>query len=190
MKVLAINGSCRKDGNTAILINRAFKALEAEGIETEMVQLAGEIIRGCVDCGYCKLAKDGKCAINNDPINEIIQKMIQADGIILGSPTYFADISPELKALIDRTGRVCRCAGNVLKYKPGAAVIAVRRGGAIHAFDSINHYFQIQEMIIPGCNYWNIGFGGPSGQVAEDDEAMATMRILGENMAYLLKKLQ
>ena len=189
MKVVAINGSARKDGNTAILINRALAALEAEGIETEMIQLSGKTIRGCTACGKCFENKDKKCVVDNDPLNEYVAKMLEADGIILGSPTYFADLTPELKAVIDRAGFVCRANGNLLKNKVGAAVVAVRRAGAIHAFDSINHFFLISEMIIPGSSYWNIGFGLKKGDAENDEEGLETMQQLGKNMAWLLKKI-
>ena len=188
MKVFAINGSARKDGNTAILIKEVFKELEAEGIQTEMIQLSGMKIRGCAACYQCMGNKNQRCAVNDD-VNAIIEKMVEADGIILASPTYFADVSSELKAVIDRTGFVARANGNMFKRKVGAAVVAVRRAGAIHVFDSINHFFLISEMIVPGSMYWNIGIGRNIGEVESDEEGMATMSALGKNMAWLLKKL-
>jgi len=189
MKVVAINGSARKDGNTAILINQALRALEAEGIDTEMIQLSGQSIRGCTACGKCFENKDKKCVVDNDPLNEYLAKMLEADGIILGSPTYFADLSSELKAVIDRAGFVARANGNLFKHKVGAAIVAVRRAGAIHAFDSINHFFLISEMIVPGSSYWNIGFGLKKGDAENDEEGLETMQQLGKNMAWLLKKI-
>jgi multimeric flavodoxin WrbA len=114
--------------------------------------------------------------------------MRQADGIILASPTYFADITPELKALIDRAGFVAGANDNFLKRKAGAAVVAVRRGGAIHAFDSINHFFLIRQMLVPGSCYWNMGIGRDKGEVETDEEGIRTMTILGENLAWLMKK--
>jgi len=189
MKVVAFNGSGRKDGNTAMLIEHAFKPLEAAGIETEMVQLAGNTIRGCTACYKCVENQDQKCVIGNDIINDCIAKMIEADGIILASPTYFADVSAELKALIDRAGVVTRVNDNLLKRKAGAAIVAVRRGGAIHAYDSINHFFLISQMIVPGSSYWNIGFGRNIGDVQDDAEGIETMTDLGENMAWVLGKI-
>ena len=189
MKVVAFNGSPRKGGNTATLIQKVFEALAGRGIETEMVQLGGNAVRGCNACYKCFENKDGKCVIDGDIVNDCIEKMVAADGIILGSPTYFADITPELKALIDRSGLVCRASDNLLRRKVGAAVVAVRRGGEIHAFDSMNHFFLISEMIVPGSNYWNMGFGMDKGEVAADEEGMGTMTTLGENMAWLLEKL-
>ena len=190
MKVVAFNGSGRKDGNTAMLITEAFKPLEAAGIETEMIQLAGgKAIRGCTACYKCVENQDKRCVIGNDVVNDCIEKMIEADGIILASPTYFADVSAELKALIDRAGIVTRVNDNQLKRKVGAAIVAVRRGGAIHAYDSINHFFLISQMIVPGSSYWNIGFGRHIGDVQEDAEGLQTMTDLGENMAWVLEKL-
>jgi multimeric flavodoxin WrbA len=189
MKVVAFNGSARRDGNTAILVRRVLEELEKEDIETELVQLAGERIRGCTACRGCVANKDGRCTIDDDVVNGCIEKMIEADGIILASPTYFADVSAEMKALIDRAGFVARANGGLFRRKVGAAVVAVRRAGAIHAFDSINHLFFISEMVVPGSSYWNLGFGYAPGDVEADAEGMETMRVLGSNMAWLLKKI-
>ena len=190
MKVIAFNGSPRKDGNTYLLLQHVFRALEAEGVETELVQLGGHAVRGCTACFQCFQNKDGKCVQTGDMVNDCIAKMRQADGIILASPTYFADITPELKALIDRAGFVAGANDNFLKRKVGVAVIAVRRGGAIHAFDTINHFFLIRQMIVPGSCYWNMGIGRDKGEVENDEEGIRTMTVLGENMAWLMKKLQ
>ncbi len=189
MKVVAFNGSARKDGNTALLVRRVFEELESAGIETELVQLAGERIRGCVACYQCFERKDQRCALKDDVVNDCLEKMIAADGIILASPTYFADLTSELKALIDRAGFVARANDHLFRHKVGAAVVAVRRVGAIHAFDSINHLFLISQMIVPGSLYWNIGFGREKGEVEQDEEGLRTMEILGQNMAWLLGKI-
>lgn len=189
MKVVAFNGSARKDGNTAILARRVLEELEKEGIETEMVQLAGEKIRGCTACRSCIGNKDRRCTIDDDIVNDCIAKMIEADGILLASPTYFADVSAEMKALIDRAGFVARANGELFRRKVGAAVVAVRRAGAIHAFDSINHFFFISQMIVPGSSYWNVGLGLEKGAVSKDEEGLETMRVLGQNMAWLMKKI-
>lgn len=189
MKVIAFNGSARKQGNTAILINHVFSELEKEGIETELVEFAGKKIQGCTACYKCFETKDRKCAIKNDIVNECIEKMVEADGIILGSPTYFADITSEMKALIERAGFTAMANGVMFKRKVGAAVVAVRRGGAIHAFDSINHFFLINQMIVPGSSYWNMGMGREIGDVEKDEEGIRNMKNLGENMAWLLKKI-
>jgi multimeric flavodoxin WrbA len=189
MKVVAFNGSARKDGNTAILVRRVFSELKKEGIETELVQLAGQPIRGCTACGQCFKNKNRRCAVEGDIVNDCIARMIAADGIILASPTYFADISSEMKALIDRASFVARGNDDMLKRKVGAAVIAVRRAGSIHAFDSINHFFLISQMVIPGSIYWNMGIGLAKGDVEQDAEGLKTMQILGQNMAWLLRKI-
>lgn len=189
MKVLGINGSPRRGGNTEILIKTVFEELEKESIETEFIQLGGKLVHGCTACMKCREIQDGRCHIKNDTLNEIIAKMIEADGIILGSPVYFADITPEMKALIDVSGYVTRGNGHLLRRKVGAAVIVERRGGALHAFETINNFFLISQMIIPGSSYWNFAFGGAPGDVLKDEEGMKTMRTLGENMAWVMKKL-
>lgn len=188
MKVVAFNGSPRKEGNTSTLISYVLKELESNGIETETVQLKGPI-QGCIACYRCFEKKDGRCALKDDIINSCIDKMSKADGIILGSPTYFADLSPELKALIDRAGLVGKANGDMYKHKVGAAVVAVRRAGAIHVFDSINHFFLISQMVIPGSSYWNIGMGLEEKDVEKDPEGVQTMKVLGQNMAWVMKKI-
>ncbi|MBN2863814.1 MAG: flavodoxin family protein [Bacteroidales bacterium] len=190
MKVLGINCSPRKGGNTELLIREAFTTLEENGIKTEFFQLGGKKVNGCIACLKCRQAKDGRCHQDNVVINKCIKKMLKADAIIIGSPVYFADLASEAKALLDVAGYAIRGAGNLLRRKAGAAVIAVRRAGAIQAFDSINHFFLINEMIIPGSSYWNIGIGGQKGDVLRDEEGMKTMRVLGENMAWLLRRLE
>ena len=189
MKVVAFNGSPRKEGNTAALIKHVLTELENEGIETETVQVGGKSIHGCTACAKCYESKDKKCVIDKDIVNECIEKMLEADGIILASPTYFADLTPELKALIDRAGFVAKANGELFRHKVGAAVVAVRRAGSVHVFDSINHFFTISQMIIPGSSYWNIGIGLAEGDVEKDEEGIRTMEVLGQNMAWLLKKL-
>ena len=177
MKVVAFNGSARKDGNTAILIKWALGELEADGIETEMVQLAGTGIHGCTACGRCFENKDRRCVVTDDILNDCLDKMLDADGIILGSPTYFADVSTEMKALIDRAGFVARANDDMFRRKVGAA------------FDTMNHFFTISQMIIPGSRYWNMGFGLKKGDVETDEEGLETMQTLGRNMAWLIKKI-
>lgn len=189
LKITAFNGSARKDGNTAILLNAALAELKARGFETELVQLAGKPLRGCQACNGCFKNKDKKCVQPDDGLNVYIEKMAASAGILIGSPTYFADVSSETKALIDRAGYVSMANGGLFRRKAGAAVVAVRRGGAIHAFDTINHFFTINQMIVPGSNYWNVGIGRAIGEVENDKEGMATMKVLGGNMAWLLSKL-
>ena len=189
MKVIAINGSARKNGNTSLLINEVFKVLKNHNISCEMIQLAGEKINGCIACDRCYETKDNKCIQSADIINSCIEKMIDADGIILASPTYFSNVTAEMKALIDRAGRVGRANNNVFKHKVGAAIVAVRRAGSIHAFNAINHFFLIEEMIIPGSIYWNVGIGGNIGDVSEDEEGLKNMRNLAENISWTLERL-
>ena len=189
MKVVAFNGSPRKDGNTSILIDTVLGEIAAEGIDCEVVRIGGKKIRGCTACRKCARNLDKRCAVDDDILNGCIEKMLEADGIILGSPTYFTDVTTEMKALIDRSGLVAKANGGLYRRKVGAAVVAVRRAGSIQAFDTINHFFTIGEMIIPGSNYWNVGMGLEKGDVRSDLEGLETMRVLGRNMAWLLKKL-
>lgn len=188
MKVVAFNGSARKDGNTAILLNLVLGELEKEGIETELVQLAGKKLHGCMGCRKCFKLKNGQCSVNDD-LNDLVDKIKGADGILLGSPVYFSDVSSEMKALIDRAGMVGRSNNNLWRRKVGAGVVAVRRAGAMHAFDTLNHFFFISEMIVPGSSYWNIGIGGNIGDVEKDEEGVQIMKTLGQNMVWLLKKI-
>jgi multimeric flavodoxin WrbA len=189
MKVTAFNGSARKDGNTAILINIALDEIRKEGIETELIQLSGSKIRGCMACYKCKTNLDRKCAVKNDELNDWILKMEESDGIIFGSPTYFTNVSSEMSSLINRSGLVARANGDMFKYKAAAAVVAVRRGGAIHAYESITNFFLANHMIVPGTNYWNVGIGKDPGDVLKDEEGILTMQNLGKNMAWLIKKI-
>ncbi len=190
LKVVAFNGSALKDGNTAILLRRVLAVLKAEGFETELIQLAGQQIRGCTACRTCFATKNQRCIIEDDNVNLYIQKMAEADGILLGSPTYFGMMSSEMKALIDRAGSVARANPDMMKRKVGAAVVAVRRAGGMSTFDAINHFFLISQMIVPGSSYWNIGIGNKKGEVENDAEGMETMETLGKNMAWLIKKLK
>ena len=189
MKVVAFNGSSRKDGNTAILLNLVLDELKNEGIETELIQLAGENLSGCIACYRCAENKDQKCAVVNDRVNEYIAEMQQAQGILLGSPTYVGDMTANMKALIERCAIVSRSNGHLFKRKVGAAVIAVRRAGSTHVLSSMNYFFLITQMIIPGSSYWNLGIGRNPGEVKNDTEGIQTMKTLGQNMAWLLKKI-
>ncbi|MBM4444329.1 MAG: flavodoxin family protein [Chloroflexi bacterium] len=189
MKVVAFNGSNRKDSNTAILVRHVFAELEKEGIETQLTQLAGKEIRGCLACYKCYVNADKRCVQEKDPLNEYVRDMAGADGMILASPVYVASISPVLKALIDRATMVGKANGGLFRHKVGAAVVAVRRGGQVNALDTINHFFLLSEMIVPGSSYWNFAFGLEKGDVDRDAEGVQTMKVLGQNMAWLLKKL-
>jgi multimeric flavodoxin WrbA len=190
MKVVAFNGSGRKDGNTAILLNTVLEEIAKEGIETELIQLAGKAPQGCIACYKCFENKDQKCAVTKDRLNEYLAKIIEADGILFGSPVYFADATAGIKALIERCGMVSTANGGLFKRKVGAAVAAVRRAGAIHTSDTLNHLFQHQQMIVVGSSYWNLGIGRDPGQVKDDAEGIRTMKTLGQNMAWLLKKIK
>ncbi len=189
MKVLAVNGSARRGGNTMRLLETALAPVEAAGIEVEAIELGAKKVQGCTACGQCYKKQDGACHGRRDFGNEVIEKMAEADGMLLGSPVYFADVTAEMKALIDRAGYVARANDDIHARKVGAAVAAVRRAGAIHALDTINHFFQIGQMVIVSSHYWNLGVGRKAGDVLEDDEGIETMRILGENMAWAMGKL-
>lgn len=189
MKVIGINGSPRQNGNTSIIIRGIFQELEKNGIETELVQLGGRAIRGCTGCGACFKNKNGLRAMQGDVVNSLIQKAAQADGIILGSPVYFADVTPEMKAFIERAGMVASANGNLFQHKAGTSVMAVRRGGAVQAFDTMNHFLHDMQMYLVGASYWNMVYGKEVGEVRNDPEGMENMRVIGENMAWLLKKI-
>nr|WP_302651225.1 flavodoxin family protein [uncultured Agathobaculum sp.] len=187
MKVLAINSSARKDGNTAILLERVLKELRKEGIATELIQLAGQIIEPCKACWTC--GGQGNCVHRKDQFREIFDKMKEADGILLGSPVYSANISANMQALLERAAVVGDMNPGLLTHKVGAAVTAVRRGGALNAVDAMNHFFLNHEMIVVGSTYWNMAYGQLPGDVEKDAEGLANMANLGKNMAWLLKAL-
>ncbi len=189
MKVVAFNGSPRKEGNTHLLILRVFDELNKEGIETESIHFGGKPLRGCTACLKCVEHKDKRCVLPDDGLNDYVAKMGQAEGIVLASPVYFSNVTAEMKALIDRAGYVSKANGGLLRRKVGAAVVAVRRAGATIVYSDLNFFFGIQEMIIPGSSYWNLGIGRLPGEVLQDEEGLKTMEVLGQNMAWLLKKL-
>jgi multimeric flavodoxin WrbA len=185
MKALAINGSPRKGGNTENLLKQVLAPLAAAGWETEFVQLGGKTMRGCQACYHCFETKDSRCGQHDEFFNACMEKMLAADALILGSPTYFTDVSAEMKALLDRAGLVSVANGGLFRGKIGAAVIAVRRGGGTHAFDTINHMFLMSGVIVPGSTYWNLGYGREKGEVAKDDEAARNLADLGQTIAWL-----
>ena len=187
MKVLAINGSPRKNGNTAQLLQEVLAPLQTAGWETELVQLGGKKIQGCRGCGKCAELKNGRCVFDNDLLNELLEKMLAADAMILGTPCYFTDMTAELKALVDRAGYVAYVNGGLFQGKIGAAVVAAGRGGATHAFDSINHMFLMSRMIVPGSTYWNMGYGSNEKDVLNDSYGMENMNHLGRTIAWLGK---
>lgn len=190
MKVLGINSSARKDGNTALLMGIVFEELNREGIETEMIQLAGKVIEPCKACWAC--GGKGTCVHKNDLFQEIYEKMARADGILLGSPVYTANISANMQAFLERASVVgdMNQSENPLRHKVGAAVTAARRGGALNALDAMNHFFMLQDMFMVGSSYWPMAYGRMPGEALEDQEGLETMRNLGRNMAYLLKALE
>lgn len=187
MKVLGISSSARKDGNTAILIQKVFDELNKAGIETELVQFAGEVIEPCKACWAC--GGKGNCVHRNDRFYETYEKMAQADGVVLGSPVYSANVSANMQAFLERAAVVGDMNPGQMKYKVGAAVAAARRGGALAAVDTMNHFFLNHEMFVVGSTYWNMAYGQLPGDVLEDEEGLANMTNLGQNMAVLLEKL-
>lgn len=190
MKVLALNASARKDGNTAILINLVLDELKKEKIETELVQMGGHNLAGCRACYKCFKNKDRRCVVKKDMLNEILEKLDSADGLLLGSPTYFSDVSSNMRSFIERCGFVARANDYMYKRKVGASVVAVRRAGAVPAFNSMNLFLHYMQMVMPGASYWSLGVGRDPGEVLKDEEGVQTMKSLGHNMAWLMKKLQ
>ncbi|MBW1779861.1 MAG: flavodoxin family protein [Deltaproteobacteria bacterium] len=186
MKVVGFNGSPRKDGNTGILIHKIFEELEKEGIETEFIHLTHKKIHGCVSCYKCMENTDQRCAVTDDAANEYIEKISAAQGVVLGSPVYFMDVTPEMKALIDRVGFVSRSNGGMFRNKVGGLVSAARRTGAVHTLDTMGHFFLSMEMIIVGRA---IGLGFAKGDVEKDEEGMMLVHALGQRMAWLMKMI-
>jgi multimeric flavodoxin WrbA len=189
MKVIAFNGSPKKNGNTFQALQIALEEINKEGIQVEMVQVGSQEIKGCTACGACGKNKDEKCILKGDDVNQWIQMLKSAEGMIIGSPTYFGDMNAQTKAFIDRVGYVSRHNGGMLRRKVGAAVAVNRRAGALTVFDNINHFFLIAEMVVPGANYWNVVSALKPGDILQDAEGMGTMQSLGRNMAWLMKKL-
>lgn len=190
MNAVAVNGSPRKGGNTEFLLNVVLDELKDGGWKTELVKVGGTAIRGCVACNKCFKNQDNECSVKKDKFNEIFAKMLKSDAMILGSPTYFAAVSADLKALLERAGYVAYANGHAFAGKIGAAVVAVRRGGAVHVYDTINHMFQMSRMIIPCSTYWNQGYGLKKGEVSEDEEGLANMRHLGKAIGWLGKSIK
>lgn len=186
MRVVAFNGSPTKNGNTSFMIQEVFKPLREAGIETQEIRIGGNKVRGCIACGQCRKKALGRCVFDDDPVNEWIAALHQADGVILASPTYFATVTTEMKAFIDRAGF---SAEKRLYRKVGAPVVAARRGGAIQTYNTLMAFFGVNQMVVPMSTYWNMGYGLGAGDVANDAEAIATMTNLGNNMAWLLQKI-
>ena len=190
MYAIAINGSPRKGGNTELLLKEVLSELNDAGWDTELVKVGGTAIRGCIACGKCFENKDNECSVKKDKFNDIFSKMLKADAMILGSPTYFAAVSADLKALLERAGYVAYANGHAFSGKIGTAVVAVRRGGATHVYDTINHMFQMSRMILPGSTYCNMGYGLNKGEVIEDKEGLANMRHIGKCIDWLGKSIK
>lgn len=190
MKAVAINGSPRKGGNTEILLRRVLDVLDGAGWETDLVRVANKEIRGCIACYKCFENKDMRCAVDNDMFNDVMERLVRADAMIFGTPTYFTDVSADLKAVIDRAGLVAIANDRAFRGKIGAAVVAVRRGGATHAFDTINHMYLMSNMIVPGSIYWNMAYGLDKGQVLGDEEGLNNMRHLGEAIDWLARAVK
>lgn len=190
MKALAINGSPRKGGNTEILLRKALEPIAAAGHKTDYMQAGGTRIQGCTACGACGRMKNRQCVMDDDIFNLAFAKMVEADAILIGSPTFFANMTAETKALIDRAGYVALANGGLFRRKIGAAVVAARRGGGVHVMDSINHLFLINQMIVPGSTYWNFGLGVAAGDVLGDDEGLKNMQNLGEQIVWLFRLME
>ena len=189
MKALLINGSPRTSGNTDMMLDALREKLEKGGAEVTRIQLGGQAVRGCAACMQCGKNRDGLCVIDSDMINDVIREMMETDAVIIGSPTYFGNVTTEVKALIDRAGLVGMVNGRMFRRKIGAAVVAVRRGGSVEAFHSLNNLFHLNQMIIPGSGYWTIGYGLRPGEVAGDAEAMSTLDALADNILWLGEKI-
>ncbi len=189
MKVIAVNGSPKPNGNTYAALTLVGAELQKEGIEFEIIHIGNKLIRGCLACGSCAKNLNEKCIIN-DEVNDCLQKLKTADAIMLGSPVHYSGIAGTMKSFLDRLFYVAGVNGSLFRHKVGAAVVAVRRSGGVHTFDSLNHYINYAEMITPGSNYWNVIHGREPGEVLQDQEGNQIMRVLGKNMAWLLKVIE
>ena len=189
MKVIAFNGSPHKEGNTYHLIRHTLDEIETAGISTEIIQIGGKKVHPCTACGKCFENNDRQCVQDDDMVNECIEKMVEADAIIIATPTYFAGVTPEIKAFMDRAFFVAGANGRLFRHKLGAGIAAERRSGAVCAVDTINHYFGISGMFSAGSRYWNNAKGLRPGDVENDEEGIDTMRQLGENIAWFVKKI-
>lgn len=189
MKVVAFNGSPKKEGNTYEAIKIVAEQLENENIEVEIVHVGNKKILGCTACNSCFKTRDERCIID-DEVNEWIQKMKEADGIIFGSPVHFSDIGATMKAFLDRAIYVGSANNGLFRHKVGAGVVAVRRSGGIPAYNQLNNYIGYCEMVIPTSNYWNVIYGAIPGEAAKDEEGVQIMRILGKNMAWIIKLIE
>ena len=190
MKVIAFNGSPTKTGNTYHGLKLVCNQLELQGIQTEIVHIGNKNIRGCIACGQCAKNKDEKCAIKGDDLNNWVQLMKQADGILFGSPVHYSSMGATMKAFLDRSFYVAGVNGGLFRHKVGASIAAVRRSGGLPTFHDMNNYITYSEMMMPTSNYWNVIHGRTPGEVLKDEEGVQIMRVLGKNMAYLLKLIE
>ena len=190
MKVLAFNGSPNKEGNTWHAISMVAAELKNENIESEIIHVGNKLIRGCTACGQCVKNKNEQCVLPGDEVNDWIQKMKLADGIIFGSPVHYAAMAGTMKSFMDRAFYVAGVNDGMLRHKVGAAVVAVRRSGGLPTFDQLNNFINYSEMLIPTSNYWNVIHGTRPGEVTQDEEGKQIMRVLGKNMAWLMKLVE
>jgi multimeric flavodoxin WrbA len=190
MKVIAINGSPKAEGNTWHALNIIGNELKAQGIEFEILHVGHKAILGCTACGQCAINKDEKCSQKSDIVNESIQKLKEADGFIIASPVYYSGIAGTMKSFLDRVFYVSGANGNLFRHKVAAAITAVRRTGGSSTFDQLNHYLTYGELILATANYWNVIHGRTPGEVLQDHEGAQTMRVLAKNMAWLLQMKQ
>lgn len=186
MKMVAFNGSPNKEGNTYHAIKLVAAELEKEGVATEIVHVGNKTIRGCIACGQCFKNRNEQCALQ-DEVNEWVQKMKEADAIILGSPVHFSAVGGTMKSFLDRAFYVSAVNGGLFRHKVGASVVAVRRSGGLPTFDELNHFLNYSEMLIATSNYWNVIHGRTPGEALKDEEGVQIMRVLGKNMVWLMK---
>jgi len=190
MKVVAFNGSPKKEGNTFHGLKMVTDELEKEGIATEIVHVGNKAIRGCIACGKCREYQNEQCVLLDDEVNEWIQQMKSADGMLLGSPVHFAAMGGAMKSFLDRAFYVSGSNGGLFRHKVGASVVAVRRSGGLPTFNQLNNFISYAEMLIPTSNYWNVIHGTAPGEATQDAEGVQIMRVLGKNMAWLLKLVE
>ncbi len=190
MKVVAFNGSPKKKGNTREAIEIVADELRKEGIEVEVITVGDKIIRGCIGCDRCTENKDEKCILKGDEVNSWIEKMKQADGIILGSPVYSSAMNATLKAFLDRAFYVVTSNRKILRHKVGISIVSARRAGGVAAVDQLNNYLNYCEMVLPTSNYWNVIYGADLEGERKDLEGSQTLRVLGKNMAWIMKMIE
>ncbi|OJU11775.1 MAG: NADPH-dependent FMN reductase [Clostridiales bacterium 43-6] len=187
MKVIAINGSPRKEGNTGHALKIMAEELEKQGIEVEIIQVGQMEIHGCIACGYCAKSENNSCVFNDDIVNETAEKMREADGFILSSPTYYAGIAGTMKSFLDR---VFYTSSRYFKYKVATSVTSVRRAGGVDTVHQLNNYLNLAETVIPPSQYWTVGYGREKGEILRDGEGIQTIRKNARSMAWLLKLME